>query len=114
MACIVQEKAASNACIVGARYTFVSLSTIIKMILDIMISMRLPLSIVLDEKKKLRLSVCKKCDSCLSHALESNESNLDTFQSFLKHRKKNQSRVTQYNTDQSLSIITVVFVSGLK
>ena len=30
------------------------------------------------------------------------------------HRKKNQSRVTQYNTDRSLSIITVVFVSGLK
>ena len=30
------------------------------------------------------------------------------------HSKKKQSRVTQANTDQSLSIITVVFVLGLK
>ena len=32
----------------------------------------------------------------------------------LAHSKKNQSRVTQANKDRSLSIITVVFVLGLK
>ena len=32
----------------------------------------------------------------------------------IDHRKKNQSCVTQANTDRSLSIITVVFVSGFK